>query len=154
MGLSAWLSLALFPWVHPVVCLSVYVGLIPLSISLSKIRIQPAVETEALSVYFCMCSGMWVSERVNALVPAETLAVTPRLHLLLIHTLLCQATRSLALCSDGCGGEGKSWHDVFFVWEGGPSRHAPHTQTFEAVLVKTSHRCNGIHVQKNYLLYT
>lgn len=91
----------------------------PLSLShvQGKIRIQPAVETEALSVCVsisvcvCVVDVFWdagLCESKNALVPAETLAVTPRLHLLLIHTLLCQATRSLSLCSDGCGGEGKS----------------------------------------------
>lgn len=91
----------------------------PLSLShvQGKIRIQPAVETEALSVCVsisvcvCVVDVFWdagLCESKNALVPAETLAVTPHLHLLPIHTLLCQATRSLSLCSDGCGGEGKS----------------------------------------------
>ncbi len=103
-----------------------------------------------LFLYVCVVdvfwdAGLWESK--NALVPAETLAVTPRLHLLLIHTLLCQATRSLTLCSDGCGGEGKSWHDVFwwserelgFVWEGGPSQH----EALKLFLVRTFHRQNS-----------
>lgn len=141
-----------FPWVHPVVCLcrSYPSFHFPLSLCHTqvKIRIQPDAETEALSlcvcvsISVCVCvvdvfwdAGLWESK--NALVPAETLAVTPCLHLLLIHTLLCQATRNLTLCSDGCGGEGKSWQDVFwwyerelgFVREDGLSQHAPHTQT-------------------------